>query len=287
MKASRDYNKKAKGLDKAAYGSNALKRTYGRIQAGTFGSTGRYGQKSRAAELAEAGNNAEFEVKSDFSKLGITDFAQQNEYMEALGAGRRQARLTIRDANGNITGHRMVDVKGYNSASKRISAAKTIVERGESDHLRRAWGDMDEQIRAGVNDTHGAKIAEMANDLSGRSSWSLGEKQLATQDDETLRNWAAEFDDIQERTLATQAAGMAANPDDIEHIQTMREAAARAIAPNSGIQLSANQRLHLQWVAQGGADGGAGPRPHADRDYAGRRANDPGYDHARQHLRAG
>jgi hypothetical protein len=277
FKQSRDYNKKAKGLDRAAYGKNPVSRYMGRWQAGTVGRTGRYGRQSRSAELEEAQKNATSEIQSEFDQHGITDFGEQNKYLAAMARGDPSVRLKVYDAKSGTLIEK--DVGLASTASKRISSATTLTDRGESDHLRTAWGSMDQGLRAAVNRSHGAKIAALANDLSGRASWKLGESQLETQDDETLRNYAAEYEDIQNRIL-TQTVGGTYNGEeytqqdydnDTAHEQSMMEASQRATAAGSGIKLSATQRQHLAWVA----GGGTGNRPDANLDYAGNKPTIP------------
>lgn len=281
LKESHLYNKKATGQDRAAYSNNRLMQAYGRWQAGTTGRYGRAGRQTRADEKAKATQNAAFEIRSDFSEAEmpegsvlrhLSDYSNQNEYTAALAAGHQTARISRRNAHGeHLTdgaGNLIYDeiqVRGHNSVSKQISAATSLVDRGESDYLRAAWQHMNVNVRAGVNDTHGSKIAEIANDLTGRSSWSIGEKQLATQDDETLRNWAAEYDEIIGQYALT------GNATDLHHANTMEAAAQRATAAGSAITLSSSQRRHLVWVA----GGGVGDRPQDDQDYAGRQAAAP------------
>jgi hypothetical protein len=242
--------------------------------------------------------NAALENKSALTENRIRHFGDQNSYMAALARGDEKITINKRDANGDviykrnalggfeldaqsnkIAETRTIDIGQNVSKARRISAATTLVDRGETDPLRYAWEGMDDDLRATVNDTHGAKIAEIANDVSGRSSWNMGEKQVATQDDETLRNFGAEWYALSTSTNTTDRANAA----------TMLQSVNNALDTSFGIQLSAPQRQHLQWIKDKSenfahAPGGrAYDDPDADKDYAGRKAPASGIDNRPKH----
>lgn len=266
---ARDYNRRARGIERASFGTNPVTRAWGRFQAGTAGSYGRAARQLRADEKSKAISTSAQELQTDLDLERITEYDDQKAYMAAAAAGQSHVTIPVRNEHGVAVGERRIEVRP--SATRSASAITWLADRELDDELRAAKASLDRQgpqgaaVWAAANQTHGAKIAGIANDLTGRPATGLSTDQLASQGAGTLRNYAAGA----ERDHAAAVAGDAAA---LSRVTRMAMQARRTLG-DAQVQhkITADKRAHLEYIASLDTATPMATRPQADRDFTGQR----------------
>lgn len=264
-KESHDQNRRLAGIERAASSQNRFSKAYGRMQAGTFGATGRYGKILATKEKQQAYSDASMELQSDLEQKGITGYDEKKKFYAAAARGDDSVNLV--DSKGQTQ-----NVKLRKSTTKQTSATTWLADHDLDDELRTAkvaqYSKGQKHVWAAAGETHGGKIAAIANDTTDRDVAGLSSGQMASQGAGTLRNYAAE----------SEAASIAASGGDASAAGRVHDIAiaARATLADKSVEhdLTPEKRAHLEYMA---ALDTAKPiaRTNPNKDYAGRKGATP------------